>query len=463
MAPEAPLFSETTLHERLLKALEAGGLQRPTNIQAHALPLIKAGKDLLASAETGSGKTAAYLLPMLDKMLNTPAPNSGARGLIVVPTRELAQQVGKHIKQLASFTKIQYCQITGGDDFKFQASLLRKNPEIIVATPGRIIEHLGRNSTDLNDLEFLVLDEADRMLDMGFSEDVGKIVTASNEERQTLLFSATLSHPGVIKVAQRYLSEPETLEVDAPRSGHSNIRHQYLLSDDTHHKQLALKKLLNDRSFNKALIFTNTKNEANRLRGLLAYYGFEAGTLHSDLTQDQRFSVMNAFRQGKVKVLVATDLAGRGLDVKDLELVIHFDMARSPDDYVHRSGRTGRAGNEGVSICFITPADWNNKARCERFTGSNFERISLKGLEAKYKGPDKVKSSGKAAGTKKKTKTTTRHQKNDGKKKAKVRARDTVNKGRPKRFGPASNAKKDAAEPGSFGDGFAPLKKPKKS
>ncbi|WP_207063312.1 DEAD/DEAH box helicase [Motiliproteus sp. SC1-56] len=447
------MFADFSLHERLLKALEAEGLTQPTPVQAQAIPLALSGRDLLVSAETGSGKTAAYLLPMLDRFLREKAPGSATRGLILVPTRELARQVLKQFKLLAGLTPLQAGAITGGAEFKYQAALLRKNPEVLVATPGRLIEHLDRGTVELGDLEVLVIDEADRMLDLGFSEDVLKLADACRRERQTLLLSATLDRRGLSDVAGRVLREPEKLLLSGARDQHENIHQQIVLADDFKHKSRLLVRLLQEENFDKALVFTNTKAQADKLCGLLRYHQWRAGVLHGDLTQDERNRVMDLLRRGSIQVLVATDVAARGLDVKGIDLVVSFDMARSGDEHVHRVGRTGRAGAQGLAICLISASEWNLMAGIERYLRISFERRTVAGLTGKYKGPEKLKRSGKAAALGKRKPRTKSADKDKKAEKVKQRHRDRKQIG--KRRAPSGT--------GSLGDGFAPLKKPRRS
>jgi superfamily II DNA/RNA helicase len=429
-------FTDLPLHDRLFKALEAKGFDKPTPVQAQAIPEALANKDLAVSAETGSGKTAAFVLPILHKLLEKDAPKSGTRALILAPTRELARQIFKNVKDLSAFTRLQAAVISGGQEFKFQKALFRKNPEIIIATPGRLVEHIEKGSTDFDDLEVLVIDEADRMFDMGLVEDVLKIAEACPDrntgERQTLLFSATLENSFHLpRVMERVLVDPVTLSLAPKREANQNITQQIVLSDDDRHKSMQTDKLLKDHDYDKAVVFTNTKAGANKLAGWLRYRDVKVGVLHGDMDQDARNQEMNRLRRGGIKVLVATDVASRGLDVNGIDLVINFDMPRDGDDYIHRIGRTGRAGESGLAISLINSSEWNLMARIERYIKGDFKRIVVKGLEAKYKGPEKVKSSGKAAGKKKsKTATKGKNGKNDSKPKTKVRARDTKNIGK---------------------------------
>ncbi|WP_211831115.1 DEAD/DEAH box helicase [Kistimonas asteriae] len=396
------MFSDFSLDQRLLKALEAAGWEQPTDVQTRTIPVALTGKDLMVSAETGSGKTGAFLLPMLNRLL-TPAPNTGTRALILLPTRELARQVFNQCELLATGTGIKAGLITGGDDFKYQASLFRKNPEIIVSTPGRLVDHVKRGTTDFRDLEVLVLDEADRMLDMGFSEDVLKIAAECTfAARQTLLFSATLQKTGLKRIVTDVLREPESILVNPEREQHGNIRQQMILVDDLTFKEKLLVKLLETETFDKALVFTKTRVQAAKLEGFLRYNKLRAGVLHGEISQEERNRAMELLRNGRINVLVATDLAARGLDVQGIDLVVNFDVARRGDDHVHRIGRTGRAGQQGLAVTFVSALEWNLMASIERYLNIRFERRKIAGMEASYKGPKKVKASGKAASRKKK-------------------------------------------------------------
>ncbi len=441
------MFTELSLDPRLLKALESLSFTKPTDVQQAAIPAALEGKDILVTAETGSGKTATFVLPMLQKLLANPAPHSSTRALILTPTRELAQQVMKHIEALGSFTFIKADTVCGGETYKPQAARLRKNPEIIVGTPGRLIEHLDKKSLDFKDIEFLILDEADRMLDMGFQEDVERIVKSCPESRQTLLFSATLGHSGINSVISSSLKDPVAIQTSNHRDdAHENISQQIITANDNTLKDKQLVWLLKNEPYEKAIVFTNTKTNASRLSGFLRYHDIRAGVIQGDLTQEQRQHVMELLRVGKINVLVATDIAARGIDIKGIDLVINVDMARSGDDHTHRVGRTGRAGNQGLAISLIGPTEWNLMSSIERYLKMKFERRAIKGLEGSYAGPKKLKASGKAAGTKKKkTDSKTSALKTKSRPKNKVAKKSTP-------------AAKPAAKR-SIDDGFAPLKR----
>ncbi|MEH6825425.1 MAG: DEAD/DEAH box helicase [Motiliproteus sp.] len=448
------MFSEMPLHPCLQKSLAKLGLETPTEVQQRGIPLALEGRDLLISAETGSGKTAAYLLPMLHRFLENPAPKSATRGLVLLPTRELARQVFKHFTLLGEFSRLKAGLITGGEDFKYQRSLIRRNPELIIATPGRLLEHISHKNIDLNDLEVLVLDEADRMLDMGFSEDVIGIAAACRPERQTLLLSATLKARGLTTVAKQVLREPKQLMLSGARDQHSSIRQQIVLADDVAHKEKLLFRLLELETHTKAIVFCNTKVQVDRLAGLIRYHKFRAGGLHGDMTQDDRNRVMDHMRRDNITILVATDVAARGLDIAGVDLVVNFDMPRSGDEHVHRVGRTGRAGATGTAISLISAPEWNLMSSIERYLRIQFEHRAVPGLEGKYKGPVKLKASGKAAGKRKDSgKKKPPKSDDDAAKKTKLRHRDQKQVGNRRKPNPAPAAS------GALGDGLAPFKK----
>ncbi len=403
------MFSELSLHQPLLKAIDRLGFTEPTPVQRKAIPAALNGDDLLVSAQTGSGKTAAFLLPTLQRLLSHAAPNTGTRALILLPTRELALQTLKACEQLIAFCPLKAGIIVGGEPFKHQVAMLRKNPEILIATPGRLVEHIERNTPDFNDLEVLILDEADRMLDLGFSEDLLLIAKKCAKERQNLLFSATLK-TGIQRIADDILQHPQILMVDNPRAANADITQKVHLIDDAKHRdkvslaliseQLGIEHL-NSRE-NKIMVFCNTRAQCDQLSSWLAYKKVDSAVLHSEIRQSDRKQTLNRFRQGHVQLLITTDVAARGLDIQAVQLVLHYDVPRSGDDYVHRSGRTARAGETGVAVLLVDANAWDNMAKIERFLKQRFSQFFMPGLAAKYQGPKKLKSSGKAAGKKKK-------------------------------------------------------------
>lgn len=406
-------------------ALSKLGFEQPTPTQMQSIPPALKHKDLLVSAETGSGKTAAFLLPTLHHLLTIPAFHTGTRALVLAPTRELARQIFQQCKQLCEFSDLQAGLITGGDDFKQQQKTIRGNPDVIIATPGRLLELLDQDLPDLDDLEVLILDEADRMLDMGFSDDVLAIVEHCNTKRQTLLLSATLAHQGVMKIAKRVLKKPEVIALNSLHDEHGNIEQQIVLADDNEHKQKLLAWLLLNETYDKALVFTNTKVQADSLRGPLRGQKLRVGVLHGDMDQKDRNRVLELYTQGEISILIATDVAARGLDIKGIDLVINFDMPRTGIDYIHRIGRTGRADALGLTIALVKSTEWNLMAGIERFLKQKFKRRTIKEMEGKYKGPKKLKASGKAAGSK-----TKKEPKKEAVKKAKERHRDRKNIGK---------------------------------
>lgn len=431
-----PTLNDLISHPNLCKVLDEQGLTVPTAVQAQAIPAILANKNLLVSAKTGSGKTVAFLLPMLQQLLERQALNqTSTRVLILTPTRELARQILKTTQLFARLTGLRAGMIAGGEELKYQKALLRKNPEIIVATPGRLAEHIAHKSTDFSGLEFLVLDEADRMLELGLSDDVLKIADECASARQTLLFSATLEQKGLRHLIKQVLQEAVADEITIEEAP-NRIVQQIILADDSKHKEKLLVALLKRATFTKAVIFTNTKAKAAQLDGFLRYHHYSVSALHGDMTQDQRKRSLDIFRHNRTQLLVATDVAARGLDIDGVDLVINYDMAHSGDDYIHRIGRTGRADTEGRAVSLVTPFDWNLMSSIERYLKVTFEKISLPGLVAEYEGPKKVKSSGKAAGTKKK-KTDASSDKRKTDVKVKVRERDKKNIG--KRRAPSDN------------------------
>ncbi len=449
------MFTDLSLDDRLLKALDKSGFEKPTPVQAQVIPLALQRRDVMASAETGTGKTAAYMLPALHQLLTNSDSNQYTRMLILVPTRELAKQTRKHFEKLAQFTHLKAGLIIGGDDFKYQKAVSRKNPEVFIATPGRLLEHLSQGNLELSGLEILVLDEADRMLDMGLREDVLQIVEACNPQRQTMILSASLNHEVLADISTRVMNNPQMVSVGGVREPHADIHQQIVLADDLRHKEKLLGRLLDEETFEKALIFTNTRDQADRLVGLVHYFKHKAGVLHGEKNQETRNRVMQAFRGGSINVLIASDLAARGLDIAGIDLVINFDFARKGDEHAHRIGRTGRAGEKGRAISLVTAKEWNLMASVERYLKLNFEHRIVKGLESVFKGPKKVKASGKAVGSKKR-----KTKKSDVKKEMQTQRKmtdKTAQRKLRKQKHRISAAEKLAEKTG--GDGHGPLKR----
>ncbi|MFT6052891.1 MAG: superfamily II DNA/RNA helicase [Halioglobus sp.] len=441
------MFSQLQLDRRLVLALESLDFTQATAVQEKMVPAVLTGADLSVSAETGSGKTLAYLLPILHQLLSQKLEDDTATlVLILVPTRELARQVLKQCRELTGKCPLSVQAITGGADFKFQRSIFNKNPEIVVGTPGRILEHCEKGSADFSGMKTLVLDEADRMLDMGFREDVLKINEYCALEKQVLMLSATLQHRALEGVAASMMKDAEIIDIGRVRDAHSSIFHQMILADNADHKDKVLAALLAHGGFERALIFSNKRATAQRLAGLMSYHKFRCGSLHGQMSTEERRHVITQFKDGKIDIVSASDLAARGLDVKDVSLVINYDIPRNGDDYLHRTGRTGRAGAQGLAVSLVGSTEWNLLAGIERYLNLSIERRALPGLKAKFTGPKKVKSSGKAAGTKKKKRITASTDK------SKSRKRNQKNQGKPKSSGNSV-----------ANDGFAPLIKKKTS
>ncbi len=391
------LLADLPLHKQVLRGLDKLGFTEATDVQAEAIPPALEGRDLMVSAKTGTGKTAAFVLPMLNRLMASEARNSGTRALILLPTRELALQIEKAFNQFAAFTTIKCGLIIGGEAFKYQIVTIRNNPEVLIATPGRLVEHIQKGTPDFTDLEMLVLDEADRMLDMGFAEDMNIIASACNGERQNLLFSATLEHQAIGHI-HGILQDPLVIVTDTHRQAHSQIVQYKVLADDLAHKTRLVPALVASEQATRVFAFCNTRDQCEQLSNNLRQKNIRAAFIHGEISQSERKQVMNRFRDGKLTVLVATDVAARGLDVPDVDLVINFNVAQSGDDHVHRVGRTGRAGKEGKAIVLVSANEWNLLAGIERYLKIHLETRKVPGLGGSFTGPKKLKKSGKAAG-----------------------------------------------------------------
>ncbi|MGE5515638.1 MAG: DEAD/DEAH box helicase [Bacteroidota bacterium] len=376
-------FSDLSLHPLVLNALIEGGYTDPTAVQAAAIPPALEGRDVLATAQTGTGKTAAFLLPSLTRLANNPpAPRRDAgtpRILVLAPTRELARQVLQSARKYGKYLRLNTVELVGGLPYREQLRMLSRPVDIVVATPGRLIDHLERQRLNLSEVEVLILDEADRMLDMGFLEDVEKVAAACARSRQTLLFTATLDRR-MAKLAEGLLKNPVRVEV-APTLTDAKIEQRLHHADDLEHKRQLLNHFVGLPEVEKAIVFTATKRDADTLARDLYEAGHAAGALHGDMNQSQRNRTIDQLRSGRIRLLVATDVAARGIDIRDITHVINFDLPRQPEDYVHRIGRTGRAGAEGVAISFAGRVDREALFRIERYTKSTMAVHVVPGLE----------------------------------------------------------------------------------
>jgi len=391
-------FQDLQLHPSLHKAIDACGFTTPTPIQQEAIPIVLEGRDLMASAQTGTGKTAAFVLPALQRLItNRPGPGRGPRVLVVTPTRELAMQIDKDIRQFSRFARVWHGNVVGGLSYGPQIKLLSRPLDLLVATPGRLMDHMREGRVDFARLEVLVLDEADRMLDMGFVKDVRHIAAATPSTRQTLLFSATLEGQ-VLEIARSVTRDAAKIQLAANRDRHAMIEQLMHHADDAQHKQQLLTHHLSSQALTRALIFTSTKRRADRLSKTLTGQGHSSAALHGDMSQAARRRTVEQLRMGQVRLLVATDVASRGLDIKGISHVINFDLPMVAEDYIHRIGRTGRAGATGTAISLVGPEDWAKLASIEKLTGSKLKREALPGLEPTSEEPTRPVASRPSGG-----------------------------------------------------------------
>lgn len=371
-------FSDFGLDARIQRALDEKGYVTPTPIQAQAIPHVLQGVDVMGAAQTGTGKTAAFTLPILQRMLpfetSSPSPaRHPVRALMLAPTRELADQIAVNVAQYAKHTQLKSACVFGGVDMKPQTLLLRTGVEILIATPGRLLDHIESKNTHLNSVSVLVLDEADRMLDMGFLPDLQRIVNLCPKVRQTLLFSATFS-PEIRRLAESFQNNPVSVEV-ARRNATADTVTQQVYSVKADDKRALLVELLQVEEPRQVLVFSNSKLETGRLARFLVREGFKADAIHGDKTQNERLAALAAFKSGECEVLVATDVAARGLDIAELPCVINFDVPFHAEDYVHRIGRTGRAGASGRTIMLASDDQRRNLADIEKLIKRKFELI----------------------------------------------------------------------------------------
>ncbi|WP_077338567.1 DEAD/DEAH box helicase [Pseudocolwellia agarivorans] len=384
------------LSANLLKAVKACGYKNLTPVQQQAIPVIRTGVDLLASAQTGTGKTAAFSLPILDAISrnikdDTQVTGQTIKALILTPTRELAAQVAKNIETYSQFLPIKSGVIYGGVNMPPQKTMLKNGVDVLVATPGRLLEHLTERSVDLSHVKYLVLDEADRMLDMGFLTDIEKLIEAMKQKHQTLMFSATFSNK-VKTLAKQVLRNPKTLEVSRQNSTSGKVKQSVYWVSETRKREL-LSEIIGVNNWKQVLVFAGTKESANLLAKELKLDGIKAALCHGDKTQGARNRALEEFTEGKVRVLVATDVAARGLDIVDLPYVVNFHLPFLAEDYVHRIGRTGRAGKSGTAISLVSPKDERFLENIEELIGRKFERIVAPGYEIDRPLPAQYKES----------------------------------------------------------------------
>ena len=374
-------FADLNLDKNILSAVSSEGYESPTPIQAQAIPFALDGRDIMASAQTGSGKTAAFLLPTLQRLTKrSEKPGKGPRALVLTPTRELAAQVEKNALAYAKNMRwFRTVSIVGGASFGYQTRALSKPVDLIVATPGRLMDLMQSGKVDFDRLEVLILDEADRMLDMGFIDDIETIVEATPSDRQTLLFSATWDG-AVGKLARKLTKDPETIEVERV-DDQGKIEEQLLYCDDMRHKNRLLDHILRDANIDQCVIFTSTKAMTEVIADELYEKGFTANCLHGDMPQGWRNRTLMDLRKGRCKILVATDVAARGIDVPTITHVINYDLPKQAEDYVHRIGRTGRAGRTGIAITFAEVNEYVKVHKIEKYIGRKLPELTIEGME----------------------------------------------------------------------------------
>jgi ATP-dependent RNA helicase RhlE len=377
-------FETFNFHPSVMAGVRALGYSIPTPIQSRVIPLVMQGRDVIGLAQTGTGKTAAFVLPILERLRSE--PRGRVRALIISPTRELAEQTCQVINGLGSRTGLQSIAVYGGVSMERQTRALRNGVEIVAACPGRLLDHLWKGTISLSDLEVLVIDEADRMFDMGFLPDVRSILSCILQKRQTLLFSATMP-PDIRSLANEILQDPVTVQIDRQMPA-KTVSHA-LYPVQQHLKTNLLKQILNRTRMESVLVFTRTKHRAEHVAQQLLRAGYQVTCLQGDLPQNRRQAALEAFRNGSIKILVATDIAARGIDVLSISHVINYDMPASTDDYIHRIGRTGRVNKSGDALTLVTGDDAGKIAALERLLHAPLERLTLQGFDYARPAPDR--------------------------------------------------------------------------
>jgi ATP-dependent RNA helicase RhlE len=375
--PSEASFDDLALHPTLRRGIREMGYESPTPIQRQAIPQALTGRDMIGTAQTGTGKTAAFLLPILERLMA--GPRGRIRALVLTPTRELAVQAEGFLTTLGKHTGIRGAAVYGGVGMGEQERALRGGAEVIVATPGRFLDHFGRGYVRLGGVEVAVLDEADRMLDMGFLPDVRRILAALPRERQTLLFSATMP-PEIVKLAHEFLREPRTVQVGPTTAAAVGVSH-LALPVPAQKKGPLLREILKDETMSSVLVFTRTKHRADRVERDLHHQNVSSAVIHGDRSQGQRTRALDGFRSGRVRVLVATDLASRGIDVEGVSHVVNYDVPHEPDLYIHRVGRTARAARRGDAYTFVSPEEEDDFHRIEQRLGFDIPRTRVPGFD----------------------------------------------------------------------------------
>ncbi|ASU15883.1 ATP-dependent RNA helicase SrmB [Actinobacillus pleuropneumoniae] len=445
MTTETPLmtFEELDLAPQLLKALNKKGYKRPTAVQAETIPHALDGRDLLGSAPTGTGKTAAFLLPAIQHLLDYPRRKPGApRILILTPTRELAMQVAEEAQAFAEFTKLSIATITGGVAYQNHGEVFNSNQDIVVATPGRLMQYIKEENFDCRAVEILIFDEADRMLQMGFGQDAEKIAAETRWRKHTWLFSATLEGELLVDFTDRILDNPLKIDAEPSRRERKKIQQWYYHADNLEHKTKLLARLISTMEMEKAIVFVRRREDVRELSDTLRKRGLRSTYLEGDMAQTQRNQAIARLKEGVVNVLVATDVAARGIDIDDVDYVINFDLPYSADTYLHRIGRTARAGKKGSAISLVEAHDYKLLGKIKRYTEELLKPRVIEGLEPRTKAPKdgelNTTTKKEKARIKKRKEAKKEAKKEAAKAKVKVRHKDTKNIG--KRRKPASEA-----------------------
>jgi superfamily II DNA/RNA helicase len=381
-------FSDLPIDHRIVKNLTTMQLSELTEVQQQAISHALLGKDIIAASKTGSGKTLAFVVPMVNRLLTQRSlSKADARALILAPTRELAKQVYGVCRQVIANTQLQATLIVGGENYNDQAKLLKRNPQILVATAGRMADHLKDRHIYLHGLELLILDEADRMLELGFAEQLKAVhEQADHRKRQTMMFSATIEQAQVKAITQTLLKSPQRIVVDSAEKPHQDIMQKFYYSDGVSQKDEQLLSLLSVKNQEQVIVFTATRNDTLRITAQLEALNVSAVALNGELLQKQRSQVLESFSQNKHTILVTTDLAARGLDIRNVALVINYDLPKFPEEYIHRIGRTGRAGNKGVAISIVSKKDWNSFESIKANYLQAVEFSTIDGITTRFKG-----------------------------------------------------------------------------
>ncbi|AGQ39192.1 TPA: ATP-dependent RNA helicase SrmB, partial [Mannheimia haemolytica] len=438
-------FEELDLSPQLLKALAHKGYNRPTAIQQATIPAALEGRDLLGSAPTGTGKTAAFLLPAIQHLLDYPRCKPGApRILILTPTRELAMQVAEQAQALAKFTQLSIATITGGVAYQNHGEVFNKNQDIVVATPGRLMQYIKEENFDCRAVEVLIFDEADRMLQMGFGQDAEKIAAETRWRKHTWLFSATLEGELLEDFAERLLNDPIKVDAEPSRRERKKIQQWYYHADNVEHKTKLLARIISEFSVERAIVFVRRREDVRELSETLRKRGIRSTYLEGEMAQTQRNQAINRLKEGVVNVLVATDVAARGIDIDDIDFVLNYDLPYSADTYLHRIGRTARAGKKGSAISLVEAHDYKLLGKIKRYTEEVLKPRIIEGLEPRTKAPKdgelNVTSKKEKARIKKKKEA----KKEAAKPKVKVRHKDTKNIGKRRKPSSESAAVKQA-------------------